>query len=64
MAGMIIKTVGNGRIVYKQWPKDYKQVETGSYISDITKIKRDLGFKPKIDFKTGIRKTLELEIRN
>src|SRR3989344_5793064 len=64
MAKMIIKAVGIGRIVYKQWPKDYKEVETGSYISDISKIKRELGFKPKIDFETGDRKTLKLEIRN
>ena len=62
MAKMIIKTVGKGKIVYKQWPKDYKQVETGSYISDISKIQKELGFKPKIDFETGIKKTLKSEI--
>ena len=64
MTKMIIKAVGIGRIVYKQWPKDYKEVETGSYISDISKIQKELDFKPKIDFETGIRKTLKLEIRN
>ena len=58
MAKIITKTVGNGRIVYKQWPKDYKQVETGSYISDITKIKKELGFNLKVNFEEGIKRTI------
>ena len=64
MAELIIKTVAKGKVKVVKWPKNYQEVETGDYISDISKIKKELGFKPKINFQTGIRKTLKLEIRN
>src|SRR3990167_6124559 len=59
MAKKIIDKVGKGRLVYKKWPENYRKVETGSYISDINKIKNDLGFLPKIGFDEGIEKTIQ-----
>lgn len=54
MAQLILKLVGKGKIMFKKWPADYRQVETGSYVTDISKIKKELGFVPKIDFAQGI----------
>lgn len=62
MAKLITKNVKKGTIEFINWPKDYKSIETGSYISDISSIKKDLGFKPKLGFEEGIRKTLKAEI--
>ena len=62
MANLITKNVKKGNIKYINWPKDNKSIETGSYTSDISKIKKELGFKPKIGFEEGIQKTLKLEI--
>ena len=62
MAALIIKNVGKGNLKFVKWPKEFAQVETGSYVTDLSKIKKELGFTPKIDFETGIRKTLKLEI--
>ena len=59
MAKKIIDKVGKGRLVYKKWPENYRKVETGSYISEINKIKNDLGFLPKIGFDEGIEKTIQ-----
>lgn len=64
MTQLIIKKVGKGSIKYVKWPNDFLTLETGSYVSDIRKIKRELGFSPKIDFEEGIQKTLKLEIGN
>lgn len=58
MAQLIIKIAKRGKIKFLKWPKDFKEVETGSYISDISKIKTELGFKPRIDFAQGIKNTL------
>lgn len=58
MASQIINKIGRGRIVFKDWPSDYLGVETGSYISDIRKIKSELGFLPKTSFDQGIEKTI------
>jgi len=59
MTKLIVDTVGKGKIQKVAWPQDWKSIETGSYASDITKIKKELGFKPKINFKDGIKKTIE-----
>ena len=58
MVYLIVKKVGKGKGEFKDWPKDFKDVETGSYISDISKIKKELGFKPKINFEEGVYKTV------
>ena len=58
MAKLIIKIVGRGNLKFVKWPQDFKKVETGSYVSDITKIREDLGFIPRITFEKGIQKNL------
>ena len=58
MAKLIIKIVGRGNLKFVKWPKNYQEVETGSYITDITKIKKELDFVPKVDFEEGILKTI------
>ena len=58
MAKLIIKVVGKGKLRFVEWPTDAKDVETGSYISDISKIKKELGFTPKVDFEEGILNTI------
>ena len=58
MAKKIIDKVGKGRLVFEKWPNAYRKVETGSYVSDINKIKDELGFLPKTSFDQGIEKTI------
>lgn len=58
MAELIIQQIGKGKIVYKDWPLQLKSAETGDFITDITKIKTDLGFYPKVGFEEGISKTI------
>jgi len=61
MAILIIETVGEGVINYKKWPEKYRKIETGDYITDISKIKTHLGFTPKIGFREGIRRTIKAQ---
>jgi UDP-glucose 4-epimerase len=41
-------------IIHSKWPERVKYYETGDYISDISKAKKDLGWRPKISFQDGI----------
>lgn len=59
MASLITKKIKKGKIKFVKWPKDFKDVETGDYVTDITKIKKNLGFVPKYNFADGLEKTLE-----
>lgn len=59
MAEIIVRCVGDGKIKFRKWPKEYKEVETGSYITDIRKIQRMLGFNPRISFKEGVECSIQ-----
>jgi nucleoside-diphosphate-sugar epimerase len=58
MVKLIHTISGKGHLNYRQWPKETREVETGDYISDISKIKKDLGFVPKINFQQGLKKSI------
>ncbi len=59
MITLILNKVGKGKVKHTKWPKSYEIVETGSYTSDISKIKKHLGFSPKVNFREGIVKTIQ-----
>ena len=40
------------------WPENFKKIETGDYISSISKIKALLDWKPMTNFEEGIEKTI------
>lgn len=58
MVQLIIRIAKGGKIKFSKWPGDFEEVETGSYISDISKIKKDLNFVPKTSFEAGIQKSI------
>lgn len=62
MIKTIKKIAGSGKIVSRPWPIHYQKVETGDYVSNISKIKKHLGFNPKINFKEGIEKTVNYKL--
>lgn len=59
MAETVMDVVGNGKLEYVDWPKNYENIETGDYVTDINLIKNFCGWKPKIGLEEGIRKTFE-----
>ncbi len=59
MVKIIVDTVGKGKIENRPWPNDWENVETGHFIADISKIKNDLAWEPKISVEEGIKKTVE-----
>ncbi|GAI58318.1 unnamed protein product, partial [marine sediment metagenome] len=59
MAETVIKVVGQGSIKLVPWPRNYENIETGDYISDISSISRATGFCPCVSLTEGIKKTVE-----
>lgn len=59
MVQTIIEVVGKGKIKNVPWPDDYQNVETGDYVTDISKIKKYLEWLPKYGLKEGIVRTVE-----
>ena len=57
MARLIVDTVKTGKIEFVPWPKEYINVETGDYVTDITRIKSVLDWAPKTMLNRGIELT-------
>ncbi len=59
LAQKIVEIAGSGRVAFTEFTKERKEVEPGDYYTDITKIKRVVGWAPKTDLEQGLRKTVE-----
>jgi UDP-glucose 4-epimerase len=56
---VITKYIPHTKSKLKPWPEIDKKIETGDYISDVTKLKLDAGWEPLISFDEGIKMTIE-----
>lgn len=59
MAETIIDVVGTGRIEQVPWPADYKDAETGDYVTNIKKARTHLDWMPKVQLRAGLEKTFK-----
>lgn len=59
LAKIIIKIAKGGRFKFSEFTKERKEIEPGDYYADISKIKKIVGWKPKVDLVAGIRRTID-----
>ena len=64
MAEIVVGTVGQGKVQSVPWPKDYVNVETGDYVTNIHKLQKAIAWTPRIDLQKGIQQTFEYYQRN
>ncbi len=57
MVKMVVEVVGKGAVAHVPWPDDYLNVETGDYITDLSKISKMLDWHPSLSLRKGIEKT-------
>ncbi len=53
-ANIIIKKIGKGKIIYKDWPKEYRKLETGDSFLNSTKLYDKINYKPKYSLEMGL----------
>jgi len=58
MAAAITVAAGGGRIEFVPWPPLAKQVETGDFVADVSRIQSDLGWTPTVSLQEGLRRTV------
>ncbi|MAG44557.1 NAD-dependent epimerase [bacterium] len=56
---ILIKVAGQGSYKFIPWPKEKKRIDIGDYYSDWKKIKKMLGWKPKVSLEQGLKQTLD-----
>jgi UDP-glucose 4-epimerase len=58
MARSIIEMAGGGRIGFVAWPKLAEQIETGDFVANIGRIRRELGWAPRVVLADGLQRTI------
>jgi UDP-glucose 4-epimerase len=58
LARRIIDIAGGGRIEFVPWPRLAEQIETGDFVADVSRIRRDLGWAPTVTLEQGLRRTV------
>ena len=59
MARAVMAMAGGGRLEHVEWPALAKQIETGDFVADISRIQKDLGWQPRVALEDGLRRTVE-----
>jgi nucleoside-diphosphate-sugar epimerase len=58
-----IDACGSGSYRFEPWPVEFLQVETGDYAADLTKIRDELGWAPRVSLRHGIARTVAAQRR-
>jgi UDP-glucose 4-epimerase len=56
---VIKNNVPRTKVDFKPWPEIDKKIETGDYISDITRLKQDANWQPEVEFEKGVSMTIK-----
>jgi nucleoside-diphosphate-sugar epimerase len=56
---LIARISGSKKYGFIPFPEGSKKIEIGDYIADYSKIKKTLGWEPKVDMEEGLKKTVE-----
>jgi UDP-glucose 4-epimerase len=58
MAETIVRIVGAGRIVAADWPELVREIETGDFVADISRIGGEIGWRPMVALEDGLERTV------
>ncbi|MBL7198115.1 MAG: GDP-mannose 4,6-dehydratase [Candidatus Omnitrophica bacterium] len=64
LAKSISRIAASGSPKFTEYTTERKQIEPGDYYTDISKIKRIIGWEPKIDLEDGIKRTIDYYRKN
>jgi UDP-glucose 4-epimerase len=59
LAELIVRTAGSGRWEFAPFSPERKAQEPGDFYSDVSKIRRMVGWRPTVDLHDGVRRTIE-----
>src|SRR4029453_17445061 len=58
LTALLIEIAGTGRVQYVPWPADKKAIDIGSFFADSSKFKRTTGWRPSVDLRNGLGRTI------
>ena len=57
-ARLIVNTVGAGRVEFQPWPPLVREIDTGDFVADVTRIGNELGWRPTVPLADGLHRTV------
>jgi len=63
MANLVIAIVGDGRVEHQPWPPLVHEIDTGDFVADVTRVAREIGWRPTVALEHGLRQTVSMSIR-
>jgi UDP-glucose 4-epimerase len=58
MARAIVDIAGGGRVEHEAWPPLAEQIETGDFVADVSRIRRDVGWQAAVGLRDGLTRTI------
>jgi nucleoside-diphosphate-sugar epimerase len=58
MADTIIELAGAGHVEHVAWPELAEQIETGDFVSDIGRIREEIGWTAAVSLRDGLQRTI------
>jgi UDP-glucose 4-epimerase len=59
LAQLVVQTAGGGEFRLIPFPPDRKAIDIGDYYADFSKIRRELGWTPRVSMREGLTRSLE-----
>jgi UDP-glucose 4-epimerase len=56
---ILLEASGRGSMRLVEWPADKKQIDIGSFYTDSSKFEKTTGWRPAVDLREGLARTLE-----
>jgi UDP-glucose 4-epimerase len=58
MARAITAMAGRGHVRFVPWPPLAERIETGDFVADITRIRREIAWEPRVPLTDGLQRTV------
>jgi UDP-glucose 4-epimerase len=58
LVALLLEVAGAGSMRFVEWPPDKKRIDIGSFYSDSTKFRQTVGWKPRVDLREGLQRTI------
>jgi len=58
LAELVVRSAGSGSLKRVPYPEQLKTIEIGDYTGDYTKIRKTLGWEPRVPLEEGIAQTV------
>lgn len=62
MARLVVDIAGTGRVEHQPWPPLVQEIDTGDFVADVTRIEREIGWRPATTLSDGLRRTVSMSL--